>query len=108
MIPSKDLSRSKLFYEQVFGWRVQEAPEGGIFDVEPPHGKGPSAELNCEEKVVVPSIYTSDMDEKIRLVEEYGGRMLRSRTPIGSKAKHGYYALFEDPHGNRMALYSEK
>jgi predicted enzyme related to lactoylglutathione lyase len=108
VIPSKDLGRSKIFYEKVFGWRVQEAPIPGTMDVLPPSGKGPSAELNLEEEAVVPAIYTLKMGEKIRLVEEHGGRMLRGRIPIGKDAEFGYYSLFEDPHGNRMALYSRE
>jgi predicted enzyme related to lactoylglutathione lyase len=74
-------------------------------DVLPPSRKGPSAELNSDEEVVIPSIYTSDMDRKLELIEEHGGKVLRRRTPIGEDARYGYYALFEDPCGNRMTLY---
>lgn len=74
----------------------------------PPSHKGPSAELNPEESVVVPSIQTSDIAEKLKLIEKLGGRTLKDKTSIGKNARYGHYALFEDPNGNKMCLYSDK
>jgi len=108
IIPSKDYQKSRAFFERVFGWKVEEAPGGGYLDVLPPSGKGPSAELNSEERVIVPSIKTTDIETKLRLIEEFGGKKLKDKTPVDKHAEHGYYALFEDPQGNRMCLYSQK
>lgn len=105
IIPSKDYRRSKVFFERVFGWRVEAMPGTSAMDVLPPSGKGPSAEINSEEEVVIPSIYTSNIDRKLELIEEHGGKVLRRRAPIGDDPLYGYYALFEDPCGNRMTLY---
>ncbi|MBA7490324.1 hypothetical protein ES702_00861 [subsurface metagenome] len=57
---------------------------------------------------MVPTIYTSNIDAKLRRIEEFGGRKLKDKTPIGEDAKYGYFALFEDPHGSKMCLYSER
>ena len=76
-------------------------------DVLPPSGKGIGAELNSEEDVIVPAIHTCDIEAKLELIELYGGKILRGISPIGADAQHGFYALFEDSHGNRMALYQE-
>jgi hypothetical protein len=108
VIPSKNYEKSKFFFEKVFGWKVQEVPGMPFWDILPPSRKGPSAELNSEEEVVVPAIYTSNIDVKLELIEKFGGKKLKDKTPIGKDAKYGYYALFEDPHGNKMCLYSEK
>ena len=108
IIPSKDYQRSKNFFEKVFGWKVEEQPGASSLDVLPPSRKGPSAELNSEEEVVVPSIYTSNIEAKLKLIEEFGGKKLKDRTPVGKEAEYGYYAIFEDPHGNKMCLYSDK
>lgn len=108
IIPSKNLRMSRIFFERVFGWRVEPAPGTNSLDVLPPSGKGISAELNPEEEIVVPSIYTTDIEGKLKLIEESGGRRLRGKSPIGDKGAHGYYALFLDPEGNKMCLYSEK
>ncbi|MCK4439705.1 hypothetical protein KAU85_01850 [Candidatus Bathyarchaeota archaeon] len=64
--------------------------------------------MNTEEEVIVPTIYTSNIDAKLELVENFGGKKFKDKTPIGENAKYGYYALFQDPHGNKMCLYSEK
>lgn len=77
-------------------------------DVLPPSGKGTSAELNSEEKVVVPSIHTSNVKATLERIKEFGGKILKDKTPIGKEAEFGYFAIFADPNGNKMCLYSEK
>lgn len=108
IIPSKNLPKSKVFFEQVFGWKVVPQPGTRSLDVLPPSGKGPGAELNPEVEAVVPSIITSDIEAKLVMIERFGGKKLRGKTPIGEEGEHGCYALFEDPEGNVMCLYSEK
>jgi len=107
IIPSKNYQRSKFFFEKVFGWKIIPQPGTSSLDVLPPSGKGPSAELNSEVEVVVPSIRTSDIEAKIKTIERFGGRKLKDKTPIDKDGEHGYFALFEDPQGNMMCLYSE-
>ena len=92
----------------MFGWKVEKQAGTDSLDVLPSSEKGISAELNVEEEVVVPSIYTSDIDAKLELIEKFGGRGLKAKTPIGKEAEQGYFALFQDPDGNKMCLYSEK
>ncbi len=108
VIPSRNYQQSRVFFEQVFGWQVQEVPGAGFLDILPPSGKGPSAELNSEEETLVPVIYTSDIKEKLELIEKFGGKLLKGKTAIGKDAEYGYYALFRDPQGNKMSLYSEE
>ena len=108
IIPSKNFQRSKIFFEEVFGWKLEEQPEKSSLDVLPLSRKGPSAELNSEVEVIIPSIKTSNIEAKLRLIEEFGGKKLKDKTPIDKDAEQGYYASFEDPQGNRMCLYSEK
>jgi len=57
---------------------------------------------------VIPSIHTSNIEVKLKLIEKFGGKKLKDKTPINKDAEHGYYALFEDPEGNAMCLYSSK
>jgi len=108
IIPSKNYQKSKIFFKQVFGWKVEKQPGTSSLDVLPPSRKGPSAELNSEVEVVVPSIKTSNIEAKLKLIEKFGGKKVKDKTPVDKDAEHGYYALFEDPQGNRMCLYSEK
>ena len=108
IIPSKNLQRSKTFFEKVFGWIVQALPGESYWDVLPPSKKGISAELNSEAETIVPSINTEDIDAKLKLIEACGGIILEGKTPAGENGEYGYYALFEDPEGNKMCFYSEK
>jgi predicted enzyme related to lactoylglutathione lyase len=108
VIPSKSLGRSKVFYEKVFGWKVEQQPGTKSLDVLPTSGKGISAELNPEERVVVPSIYTSNIEAKLMQIKKFGGKKLKGKTSIGRKAQQGYFALFEDLDGNKVCLYSKK
>jgi len=108
IIPSKNFQKSKIFYENVFGWKVEQQPDSNSLDVLPPSGKGPSAELNSEVKIIIPSIRTSNIDAKLELIKKFGGKKLTGKTSIGKDGEHGYYALFEDPQGNTMCLYSPK
>jgi predicted enzyme related to lactoylglutathione lyase len=97
VIPSKNLERSKVFYEKAFGWKVEQQTGTKSLDALSPSGKGISAELNPEERVVVPSIHTSNIEAKLVQIEEIGGKKLENKTPIGKNAQQGYFALFEDP-----------
>lgn len=108
IIPTKNPQTAKIFFRQVFGWTVEKQPQSDSLDVLPPSRKGPSAELNPNEDRVIPSIYTSQIKMKLKLVEKFGGKTIKGKTPIGQKAQHGYYALFEDPDGNKMCLYSDR
>jgi len=108
VIPSKNHQKSKDFYRNVFGWKIQEQQGTSSLDVLPPSRKGISAELNLKEDVVVPSIFVYNIEEKLRLIKQLGGKKLKDKTPIGAEAEYGYYALFKDPHGNKMCLYSDK
>jgi predicted enzyme related to lactoylglutathione lyase len=108
IIPTKNSAKSRKFYQEVFRWTIEKQPGTNSFDMLPHSKKGPSAELNPEEQVVVPAIYTTQIETKLKLIEKSGGRTLRQKTPIGKNAEQGHYALFEDPCGNKICLYSDE
>jgi len=108
IIPSKDYEKAKIFYKNVFNWKVQEQLGTSHIDILPQSGKGISAELNANEAVVVPSIYTTDIDTKLKLIEEFEGKILQGRTIISNETRLGNFALFVDSNGNKICLYSEE
>jgi predicted enzyme related to lactoylglutathione lyase len=108
IIPSKNHQKSKRFYEKAFDWKVEPQPGTTSLDVLPTSGKGISAELNLEESTIVPSIYTVNIEATLKRIEKLGGTILKNKTPIGKQGEHGYFALFKDPNGNKMCLYSKK
>jgi hypothetical protein len=105
-IPSKNLEESMVFYSRAFGWECRKhndyyayfkAPNGvdGGFD---PSG-APSADSGTTIYIRV-----DDIASTLSKIEELGGTVLRSKTEIGGEM--GFYALFTDPHGNRIGLWS--
>jgi len=108
VLPSKNLQESSRFYREVFGWKLEPQPGTRSLDLLPPSGKGISAELNIEEREVVPSIFASDIKAALERITQFGGKVVQGKTPIGEQAENGYFALFEDPNGNKMCLFSEK
>jgi len=70
--------------------------------------KGNKCRIKFKEEVVVPSIFTSNIEAMLKRIEKFGGRILKDKTPISDEVKYGYFALFEDPNGNRMCLFSRK
>jgi predicted enzyme related to lactoylglutathione lyase len=106
-----DLQETKAFYEEIFGWTVQVFPGfetygmfrtpdgfGGGFDAgpnaDPPSDKGPIVHIEVD-----------DVDATLKLIEERGGKTLVPKTKISDE--FGYYALFLDNVGNRVALWSK-
>ena len=111
-IPAPDLKKAIAFYTNVFGWTVEQPPlmaghyalwrgEGrtGGFDAhaKPAPVKRPGVGLY----LAVPSI-----PRALKQIERAGGKVLEKKTAIGGG--FGHYAVFIDPNGNRMNVWSLK
>lgn len=113
-IPVKDMNRAKSFYEQVFGIELSLNQMGPIQMAWFPmvqDSAGATGTLVRGEGYT-PShngtlIYFSvaDIDAALKKINEQGGKTLGPRTSIG---EYGFYALFEDSEGNRVALHSRE
>ena len=113
-IPVKDMNRAKSFYEKVFGIELSLNQMGSIQMAWFPmiqDGAGATGTLVRGEGYT-PShngtlIYFSvaDIDTALKKINEQGGKALGPRTSIG---EYGFYALFEDSEGNRVALHSRE
>ncbi len=102
-IPAPDIGKAKAFYGKVFNWTFSPMDERyefwdsgrmqGAFDADAkPHTHGTVLVLACK-----------DVDEKLKEVEEAGGKIVQATTAIGGD--HGWYAYFEDPNGNRLGVW---
>lgn len=106
-IPAPDLDKAFSFYSNVFGWKTSRAEGmnyafftvgelGGGFDPEMPVVEGG---LNLVLKA-------DDIPAKLREIEAAGGTLVKEKTEIPDG--HGYYALFKDPNGNRLGIWSNR
>ncbi len=104
-----DLSRSRRFYEQAFGWRfhAREGWEAFLF-FEGPEGIGGMFKLKPEAIAPLGPIVhvcASDIDATLRRVEAAGGRVIMPKTPKSlDDPSEGHFALVEDDVGNRIGL----
>ena len=103
---AKDRSRMQDFYGGLFGWDHEDFPDmnyttfrsgsvGGGFN--------PLGEMTKPGDVVV-YIDSPDIEADLKAIAAKGGKTLLQKTEIPGM---GWFAFFEDPSGNRMALFSE-
>lgn len=105
-IPSKDLDRSKEFYQKVLGWDFK--PFGNGYLLFNNH-KGTMVGLRKVDEVAkgdatVFHVNMPEIDSILKKAKEYGGAVKRTKTVIPAM---GWYALFNDPDGNTIGLYQK-
>lgn len=96
------------FYEQVFGWKIsvdetfdyvmfqaEGGPGGGFMNIGPDNPAG----------TVIPYLQSADIEGDLQRIEQNGGETVQPKTEI---AGTGWFALFTDPSGNRMGLFTWK
>jgi uncharacterized protein len=110
-IPVADFERALTFYSKVLNTKIEEMPfpEGryGIIAYDDQgvggglvygHGYEPS-----DKGAIVYLNGGEDLNDPLSRVEEAGGKVVLSKTPIGS---NGFMAFFMDTEGNKVALHS--
>lgn len=106
-IPATDPATSGKFYADLFGWTHVTDPtfDYHMFQVEP----GPSGgfikvgENGCKVGEVLIYVSTDDIDASLAKAESLGAKTLQPKTEIPNI---GWFAIFADPAGNRIALYT--
>ena len=107
-IPAADVPAAAKFYETLFGWKMEHAAEfdytmwsdgagygGGFNKVD---GENPVGQ-------VLVYIHSTDIDADLNQVKKLGGTVVREKTDIPGT---GWFALFKDPTGNTLALYTSQ
>jgi len=109
-IPSTDFDKSKVFYEKVFGWKVELMPEmnyatwmptdnkqdigGGFVKTDKP--------CDCSEGCITIYIGVDSIDGKVKEIEAAGGTIVTPKTAVGD---FGFEAVFKDTAGGTVALF---
>jgi predicted enzyme related to lactoylglutathione lyase len=105
-LSAKDREVSGKFYSDVFGWKVEQTPEMNYATFETGEGVGggfnPVSDQNPAGSVVV-YIGTDDIDASLAAVEKHGGKTV---APKGEIPGYGWFAIFLDPAGNLVGLYT--
>jgi predicted enzyme related to lactoylglutathione lyase len=105
-IPATHVKDAGKFYADLFGWQMQHAPEFNYTMWADGAGSGGGFNQVSDENPVgqvLVYIASDDIDADLKNVEKLGGKVIRAKTEIPST---GWYALFQDPTGNTLAIYT--
>jgi uncharacterized protein len=107
-IPAIDPATLSTFYHEVFDWQIQDDSTPLYHLFQPQRGPGGAfaqVEETTGKKIDRVLIYISadDIDATLAKAEANGAKTLTPKTEIPSA---GWFAVFVDPAGNRMALYT--
>lgn len=111
-IPTQNPEATNAFYSNLFGWKheyysninyhrfyTDEGPGGGYVDL----GSEFAKEAEHKGQQVRISVLTDDIEASLAKAEALGARTVKSRTEIPDM---GAFAIFSDPEGNLVGLFS--
>jgi predicted enzyme related to lactoylglutathione lyase len=103
----KEPKKLEAFYGSLFGWKFQEVPGmnyslfqapsgpgGGVGTLQP--GNWPSGIINY--------IFVDSVEKYEGRIKKAGGKIVSPKMEIPGQ---GWFAVFEDPSGTRMALWEQ-
>lgn len=106
-LSAHDRETAARFYSEIFGWKVEQVPQMNYATFEAEGGPGggfnPVSEQYPAGSVLV-YIGTEDIESSLRRIESLGGKTLVPKTEIPNI---GWFAIFSDPTGNRVGLYTD-
>lgn len=105
-IAAQDPNAAGVFYGELFGWKIAEYDKFDYVVFDPEEGPGGGFPTPDELfKIDRPMIYvqSEDIESDLEKVEHLGGSIVRPKTEI---PETGWYAVFTDPSGNHLALYT--
>ncbi len=105
-IPTIDPATTSTFYADLFDWQMEVDPTRNYHMFQPQRGPG-GAFVEVGETTgarigeVLMYVSTDDIDATLAHAEALGAETLTPKTEV----PHGWFAVFADPVGNRIALY---
>ena len=105
-IPAADSVKAGKFYHELFGWKIETDPKMDYTMWAPAEGLGggfaPITE-NTKPGSVLIHVDSDDIEADMKRVKALGGTVLTEKTEI---PQIGWFALFKDPTGNTLSLYT--
>ncbi len=107
-IPASDPAAASKFYADLFGWKIQVDPsfDYHMFQADPGPGGGfvkIGDQMGYKPGEVLIYVSTDDINATLAEVAALGGKTLQPKTEI---PQVGWFAIFADPAGNRIALFT--
>ncbi|MFT4522817.1 MAG: putative enzyme related to lactoylglutathione lyase [Bacteroidia bacterium] len=111
-IPVHNILRAIEFYDTILGIEMQKIEQNGYAMASFPEGTGIGGALvqgqGCVPSEVGTLVYLNAGDDLFKVISKVptaGGRIVLGKTLISKEA--GYFALFIDTEGNKVALHSQ-
>jgi uncharacterized protein len=105
-IPAADAARAGKFYQDLFGWTIETDAVMNYTMWAPAEGVGggfsPLGETIQPGDVLI-HVDSDDIDADLQRIKALGGTVLSGKTEIPNI---GWFALFKDPTGNTLSLYT--
>lgn len=110
-IPAPDLEKAKRFYSTVFKWKVSDSDLGkapyATFQTAGLDGGLDSGKEAVDNGVLL-YLKVEDIPTKLKEIERGGGQAATNKTRvIDGSDDYGFTAIFKDPNGNRLGLWSK-
>lgn len=109
-IPAADAKAAGTFYQEVFDWKIETDPTFNYVQFQSEGGPGggfvkPGGEAPVEYKPDRLLVYlaTDDIEATLASIEAHGGKTVAPKMEIPGV---GWWAVFTDPSGNHLALYT--
>jgi len=106
-IPAANVGAAGKFYQELFGWKLQNDPElnytmweAGDGDA---YGGFPQVSDENPAGQVLVYIASDDIEADLKKVEQLGGKVLHPKAEI---PQTGWFGVFQDPTGNMLGLYT--
>jgi len=112
-IPAADQAKAAKFYQALFGWKTTRDEKMNYTMWEPVEGPGggfsPLGHVPGGDEVkpgdILIHVNSEDIEADLKRVVELGGKVVRPKSEIPGI---GWWGVFKDPTGNRIALYTSK
>ena len=111
-IPAPDIKKASTFYASVFDWNVRESDLSDVaysmFDTgeEGALCGGLDSSKPVQKGGIIFYIKVGNMDAVLAAIKNEGGSVVTGKEDIGGG--YGFSAVFEDPNGNHVGLWSDK
>jgi hypothetical protein len=112
-IPADETPAAGKFYGDVFGWNIETDPTFNYTQFQAEGGPGggfvstheatDGGMVQYKPDSLLLYIGTDDIDASLAQVEAHGGKTVLPKTEIPGI---GWFAIFTDPTGNRLALFT--
>jgi predicted enzyme related to lactoylglutathione lyase len=104
---AQDREAAGKFYRELFGWEIVQMPEMNYATFSTGEknvggGFNPLSDSTPAGSVIV-YIGTDDIDASLAKAESLGGKTITPKTEIPNM---GWFAIFSDPTGNMVGLYT--